>query len=85
MTNEFVVICEVCERHIPSKAIHYLTEHFQGFCATCAQRPANHTVIFPDCVAPGHTADDHAVFLGARLAVLNELYRRSVAAEEVAG
>lgn len=84
MTDDIVVImCEVCGDGISGEAVHYVTEHLQVFCALCAQHPVNHAVMYRNCATPGHTGDDHAVFLGTRLAAVQELHRLAVAATEV--
>lgn len=67
--------CAVCRNEIRSNATHVTTEWSQVLCVPCAEIPASHAVVHPQCSVASHGIYDHAVIVGRRLGAHRWLLR----------
>lgn len=51
--------CTVCHRRIGKTAGHNITDRDEVICTRCANQPANHRRVAPDCRTSWHDPHDH--------------------------
>jgi hypothetical protein len=59
--------CSACRNVIPSAVTHIVNENAAIICVRCAEDPATHEVLYPDCAVNAHAVLDHPVIVGTKL------------------
>lgn len=60
-----VLTCVACEKKIPKKVGHNLTDDRRVVCSRCIFDRAHHATLWPSCPEPGHDVFDHLLHVSS--------------------